>query len=303
MTDIYDFNKIAHRIRETRKECGISQDKVAKTCHNSRATVIKWEQGKTMPELDSMLTMCNMFNCELGYLLGEEGYARTGRVVTDIKEQIGLSDEAIIKLRNTKSNAKGDFHNTLKYIFSDDIPIIQFLLEHEETELVKVKIDKYIYHMDKVKLFEKLVDIKNMPQLNPLVNDITNYLFSIYAYLLWENIPVIETDINGKPLNELFTNEDIRTEELTICLHTLKQSEHSDNFTIRELNEKEKLAFTYYISDEVMDIMKDPNGLIHKYLLKDEFQKLLNEYIKYFHSHTKQQGLFQNWYIDGVSDE
>lgn len=62
---------------------------------DSRQTAANWESGKKLPSLDDLLRMCNLFSCEIGYLLCEEGYECKTRAVTDIQKDTGLSAGAI----------------------------------------------------------------------------------------------------------------------------------------------------------------------------------------------------------------
>lgn len=61
----------------------------------SRQTAANWESGRKLPDLDNLLRMCALFNCEMGYLLCEEGYECKTRAITDIQERTGLSEKAI----------------------------------------------------------------------------------------------------------------------------------------------------------------------------------------------------------------
>lgn len=50
-----------------------------------------------------------MFDCEVGYLLGEEGYENRKRTTTDICKETGLSAEAVNVLRNADTDAMSRF--------------------------------------------------------------------------------------------------------------------------------------------------------------------------------------------------
>lgn len=65
-----------------------------------RGTVAAWENGSAQISLDSLFEICDFFNCELGYLLGE--HEEKTRAATDITEHIGLSEAAIEKLHKYK---------------------------------------------------------------------------------------------------------------------------------------------------------------------------------------------------------
>ena len=100
MNDIfsYDWKKIGERIKSERKKIGMSQSSFAKYCglhETSRGTVGKWESGEQIPDLQAMLKMCELFKCELGYVLREKGYENKTREKTDIASILKLNVFAI----------------------------------------------------------------------------------------------------------------------------------------------------------------------------------------------------------------
>ena len=93
----YNPEALVERLKKARKESGYSLEKVAELCNVQQyQTVSKWENGKVMPSLEKMLALCNIYGCELGYLLGE--YDCKTRTATDIHKEIGLSEVAISRL-------------------------------------------------------------------------------------------------------------------------------------------------------------------------------------------------------------
>ena len=100
----YDNAKIGKRIKTERQILDLSQDMLSHKINVNRNTVVQWEKGKTMPRPEDLNKLCTIFDCEMGYLLCEEGY-ETGktRAKTDIIEKTGLSRQAIEELIRTKS--------------------------------------------------------------------------------------------------------------------------------------------------------------------------------------------------------
>ncbi len=122
--------KIGERIRKQRKEIGKNQADFAEALgmqFESRSSISKWENGTEMPSLNNLLKMCEIFNCEIGYLLCEPGFDLPTRKSTDIQETTGLSQKAITTLTTLRTYIKG-YHCPLNPI-----------LEHESlTELLSV---------------------------------------------------------------------------------------------------------------------------------------------------------------------
>ena len=50
-----DKDKAAAFIEEKRKEKGLTQQQVAEALHVTRQAVSKWEQGKSLPDVDTLL--------------------------------------------------------------------------------------------------------------------------------------------------------------------------------------------------------------------------------------------------------
>lgn len=58
------------RLRELRKEKKLNQQCLALELHISQATVSAYETGERVPELNTLLAMCDYFHVSLDYLLG-----------------------------------------------------------------------------------------------------------------------------------------------------------------------------------------------------------------------------------------
>ena len=99
----YDTGRIGQRIRIERKRLDMTQDDMGAELHVVRQTFSDWERGKKLPQLSDMLSMCNMFECELGYLLCE--HEEKTREATDVCRATGLSEDAFIQLQMIRDNA------------------------------------------------------------------------------------------------------------------------------------------------------------------------------------------------------
>ena len=102
---------IGERIRQQRIEADFKTQSdfaiALGLSYESRQTVGAWEQGKYLPKLDVLLKMCEIFECEIGYLLCE--YDCKTKEATDVSAATGLSEKAIGRLnlfRSRKRNRK-----------------------------------------------------------------------------------------------------------------------------------------------------------------------------------------------------
>lgn len=118
----YDLKKIGKRIRSERLKAGYTSQKIfaKKFFLSDRQTVSKWENGKKLPSIDNLLTMCDLFHCQLGYLLCEYD-CKTGEN-TNIHNLIGLSEKSINILKFIKSETA----------LSDSLKALNRIIEHPE---------------------------------------------------------------------------------------------------------------------------------------------------------------------------
>jgi transcriptional regulator with XRE-family HTH domain len=83
-----------------------------------RNTIALWEKGTNMPTLEELLKICNIFNCELGYLLGEMN-GKT-RKATDIQAETGLSEQSQAVLNQFNENVLIDVTGVINCFLSTE---------------------------------------------------------------------------------------------------------------------------------------------------------------------------------------
>lgn len=87
---------IGKRIQSERKRLKITQAELLKRCYlseNSVSSLRAWEQGDRLPDLDTLCRMADVFECDVGYLLGD--YDARSRVTSDICNETGLSEKTV----------------------------------------------------------------------------------------------------------------------------------------------------------------------------------------------------------------
>lgn len=63
---------LANKIINLRKKCAWSQEELAEKMNVSRQSISKWESGQSVPDLDKILKLCQLFGVSTDYLLKEE---------------------------------------------------------------------------------------------------------------------------------------------------------------------------------------------------------------------------------------
>ncbi|PGZ57898.1 transcriptional regulator [Bacillus cereus] len=64
--------KVHKRLKEMRKRANLTQDKLAEVIHVSRQTISNWENGKSYPDIQSLILLCEIYNISLNQLIGED---------------------------------------------------------------------------------------------------------------------------------------------------------------------------------------------------------------------------------------
>ena len=90
----YNSEEIGNRIKNEREKRGWSQDKLGKKLFISGKQISIYESG-SLPPLNNLLSLCEIFECELGFLLGEDGYAKGTQLKSQIYSLTGLTNQSI----------------------------------------------------------------------------------------------------------------------------------------------------------------------------------------------------------------
>lgn len=88
---------LGEKLKEARKQIGLSQEQLAKKINVSRSAIAKWESDKGIPDIENIKMISFCLNVSIDYLLDEE--QRIDRYV--MKEAIDLS-----KYEGKKKNKK-----------------------------------------------------------------------------------------------------------------------------------------------------------------------------------------------------
>lgn len=98
----------AERLKLLRKKQGYTQVSLAKELEVSKGTVAMWETGKRTPDFDMLITLSDLFDVKIDYILGR----------SDDDSSIRLTEEDIDQLGSWE--AESIFHETFKMYLSLD---------------------------------------------------------------------------------------------------------------------------------------------------------------------------------------
>lgn len=82
---------IGGSIREQREALGMSQEDLARACMVSRQTISNWENGKTLPDVQSLMYLADTFNITVDDLIGGAGTEIIRGVSADRRELLLLN--------------------------------------------------------------------------------------------------------------------------------------------------------------------------------------------------------------------
>lgn len=98
---MYTTRYISERLKTQRKHLGLSQTQLSALIQaqgggTTRENIAKWESGKSTPDVNSLIALCNALECDLTYLLGVIDTPK--QEVYDIRACTGLSEKAVSHL-------------------------------------------------------------------------------------------------------------------------------------------------------------------------------------------------------------
>lgn len=123
----YNFTKIGERIKNLRKSKHLTQDELCEQLCINRNTLSAVERGSEKQcRLDILLKCCSIFDCDMGYLLGE--FDECKKLDTQfIHSQTGLTETSISNLALQMAHSEGTNRLALLNWLLDDPRFIGLL--------------------------------------------------------------------------------------------------------------------------------------------------------------------------------
>ena len=199
----------AEKLKELRKQKGISQEQLAEKIYVSRQAITKWESGNGLPDIENLIAISSLFNESLDSLLSEEKRLITkneflyeSRTEYDLDSpkkidlRVGTAHEVIIEKTKDEKIQVIAAANKLPYL----------------AQQVKVKIVENKKRMDVVvKHSTDLSDIAAMDNLFILVRIPEKFVADIELASELENLKIRDItfdtiEFDGKAKNAFITN-------------------------------------------------------------------------------------------------
>lgn len=91
------------RLKELRKEKGEKQEVVAKALSIDRSVLSNYENDVRTPDIEKFQALANYYNVTVDFLLCRSDVKKADTTLQAVSEYIGLSDEAILKIKSMKN--------------------------------------------------------------------------------------------------------------------------------------------------------------------------------------------------------
>ena len=111
------MNSIGERIYELRKQKNMSQGDLADALDVSRQTISKWENNSSVPELDKIIRLSELFSISTDFILRGSDASKT---VKDEKTETIIKEKTVIVEKSTDIRtifATGLFINAMFFLF------------------------------------------------------------------------------------------------------------------------------------------------------------------------------------------
>lgn len=133
-------------IKERRKKKKMTQEALAEKVGVSAKQISSYENGHQYPPMDMLFKLCEVLDCDLGYLLGQEDYKEGTLLETCIINTTGLTSESLGTIIAIKKFMHGRYLPSLNKLLSDKSALLSVLdslnsLEKLEQEKVALDVD------------------------------------------------------------------------------------------------------------------------------------------------------------------
>ncbi|MBE6536593.1 MAG: helix-turn-helix transcriptional regulator [Ruminococcaceae bacterium] len=131
-----DFVKVGARISEHRKRMGLSQEELAEKLYVTRQAISKWENGTSVPSIDTLCEISKMFKVSFEEILG---LFDNEKIEVDKSNIFIGHDRSFI----VSKIASGEIKVKLDEVFYQMSPAERmYILKHIKEGLLKARIDE-----------------------------------------------------------------------------------------------------------------------------------------------------------------
>lgn len=131
-------------IKERRNKKKMTQEALAEKVGVSAKQISSYENGHQYPPMDMLFKLCEVLDCDLGYLLGQEDYKDVTLLRTSIENATGLTPKSLDTIIGIKNGMVGAYLPALNKLLSDKGALLSILIPLTRLEkLEQEKADRY----------------------------------------------------------------------------------------------------------------------------------------------------------------
>ena len=82
---------MGERIKQLRKEMGLTQTELGEKLDVTKGTVYTWETNSRKPSFEKLMKLCNLFDKDAGYVMGTQDEPGRFRMTEEEEEECALS--------------------------------------------------------------------------------------------------------------------------------------------------------------------------------------------------------------------
>ena len=182
---------IGEKLYELRKEKNLSQEEVADKLNVTRQTVSKWETNQSMPDLDKVIPLCELFGISTEELLtGKKNIERENYNKEEIKEERVLTKQEV-RRKNAEVVSTSVFIYIVGVAFvATAIPVFKvnpIIASSIFLIIIAWATARLIKHFMSMPKFEKTVEEKKedeiLKQINGIVGCICTAIYFIVSFV------------------------------------------------------------------------------------------------------------------------
>ncbi len=221
----YNVEAIGKRILELRVKHKLTQKDLGKKLNVVGKQISNYESGKATPPIDVMFKLCEVFDCELGYLLGEPSYSKGSVFETQLYQDTGISPKAYKVLQRITGQSKESPHFGYKWE-EYRVMLNQLILSPEFSLLINSLYDLHSAYKRSESFFS---DIRN---------DVGEYQYE-EGIKLWK-------EIEGLPDDEIpvLSNDQI---DIVRRLSEAEDKSYSHDFVVKLMRYELNRAFETFV--------------------------------------------------------
>ena len=131
----YTTEKIGTIIKHERNLRNMSQTNLGDMINVTGKQISNYEQNKLLPPMDVLFKLCEIFECELGYLLSEDDYSDSTSFLTKVRSDIGITPDSVLNIKRLIDDGNQSRNvNVLNRLLSNEsfIKLIKSLVDLDE---------------------------------------------------------------------------------------------------------------------------------------------------------------------------